>query len=260
MAQLTSAAVIQCRSIAALMLLEINTLYGDARLGYFWALVKTAFGVLALLMLRIFMHARAPHGIPAVVFLILGFMIWQIFSQTLTKTLTVIKNNKNFLTFPQVTPLDIIVARTLVIIATEVVCATILLSIFYLVGLIHQLYIYNILLMLGSIFGTACFGVSCGCIILAISRYVPVIVRIIPMCLRVLFFASGVFFSVSAFSHRFGIWLLYNPVMQFIEMSRSAFSYSYPYYFDPEYLMMVLLPLFTIGILLERYMRKFALK
>ena len=91
-----SSFTIQCRAIAALMLFEIHTLYGDARLGYIWALVKTAFGVLALLLLRIFAHARAPHGIPSITFLVMGFMIWQIFSQTLNKTMTVIRNKALF--------------------------------------------------------------------------------------------------------------------------------------------------------------------
>ena len=254
-----SSFTIQCRAIAALMLFEIHTLYGDARLGYIWALVKTAFGVLALLLLRIFAHARAPHGLPSITFLVMGFMIWQIFSQTLNKTMTVIRNNKNFLTFPQITPLDIIIARTLVIIATEVLCAAILLCSFYLCGVLPVLQISDILLMLSSIFGAACFGLSCGCIFLLIGRYFPAIVRIVPIFLRILFFASGVFFSVSTFSHRFGQWLLYNPVMQFIEMARTAASQSYPVYYDSTYLMMVLLPLLTIGFLFERYVRKYEL-
>lgn len=260
MSQQTSSLTIQCRAIAALMLFEIHTLYGEARLGYIWALVKTAFGVLALLLLRVFAHARAPHGISSVEFLIMGFMIWQIFSQSLTKTTTVIKNNKNFLTFPQITPLDIIVARSLVIIATEVVCAAVLIIIFYLCGGIKSLQMSNILLLIVSIFGVACFGVGCGCISLALSRYFPAIIRIIPIFLRILFFASGVFFSVSSFSHKFGEWLLYNPVMQFIEMSRKAMAHSYPEYYDPQYLFMILLPLCTIGVLLERYIRKFELQ
>ncbi len=255
-----SALTIQFRSIVALMLFEINTLYGDAKLGYIWALVKTAFGVLVLLMLRVFTHARAPHGISSVAFLILGFMIWQIFSQTINKTLTVVKNNKNFLTFPQVTPLDIIIARTAVIIATEVLCAIILLSAFKLLGFKNTFIISNILLIFSSIFGAAFFGIGCGCICLVISRYIPAIIRIIPIFLRLLFFASGVFFSVSSFSHRFGEWLLYNPIMQFIEMSRYASSYSYPQYFNLEYLGMLVLPVFTLGILFERYMRKYELK
>ena len=260
MSQQTSSLAIQCRAIAALMLFEINTLYGDARLGYIWALVKTAFGVLALLLLRVFAHARAPHGISSVEFLVMGFMIWQIFSQTLTKSMTVIKNNKNFLSFPQITPLDIIIARSLVIIATEVVCSAILLIVFYLFGGIRSLQISNILLMIASIFGIACFGISCGCIFLALSRYFSAIFRIIPIFLRVFFFASGVFFSVSSFSHKFGEWLLYNPVMQFIEMSRKAMAYSYPEYYNTQYLLMILLPLSTIGILLERYIRRYELK
>ncbi|MBQ7456242.1 MAG: ABC transporter permease [Desulfovibrio sp.] len=242
------------------MLFEIQTLYGDARLGYIWAIVKTAFGVTALLVLRIVSHARAPHGISVIAFLILGFMIWQIFSQTAVKSMNAIKANKNFLTFPQISPLDIIIARTLVIIATEVVCAAVLLGIFYLVGFLPEFAINNILVMLASIFGSACFGIGFGCICLAFSRFIPAIIQIVPLFLRFAFFASGIFFSVSAFSHKFGSWLLYNPIMQLVEMSRYAASNSYPKYFDAEYLCMLLLPLITLGLLFERYIRKYELR
>ncbi len=255
-----SAIVVQCRAVCALMLFEIRTLYGDARLGYLWALVKTAFGVVSLLILRIISHAKAPHGLSSIAFLLLGFMIWQIFSQTVTKTMNSVRNNRNFLAFPQIFPLDIIIARTLVIIATEVVCAGILFAIFSLLGLMKDFHIANILLMLASIFGSACFGVSCGTICLALSRYFPAVFQIVPLVLRIFFFASGIFFSVASFSHKFGTWLLYNPVMQFVEMSRHAVAYSYPIYYDFEYLAMLLLPLLTIGLLFERYIRRYELQ
>ena len=242
------------------MLFEIRTLYGDTRLGYLWALVKTAFGVVSLLILRIISHARAPHGISSIAFLLLGFMIWQIFSQTVNKTMNAVRNNRNFLTFPQIFPLDIIIARTLVIIATEVVCAAILFAIFTMLGLMKDFYVANILLLMASIFGSAFFGIGFGTICLALSRYFPAVFQIVPLFLRIFFFASGIFFSVATFSHKFGTWLLYNPVMQFVEMSRHAIAYSYPIYYDFDYLAMVLLPLLTIGLLFERYIRRFELQ
>ena len=256
MSNISSPFIVQLRVIVALMLFEIRTLYGEAKLGYLWALIKTAFGVLALLILRICVHARASHGISIISFLVMGFVIWQIFSQTVTKTMTVIKSNRTFLTFPQVYPLDIILARVCVIISTEVMCGIILLTLFEYLDFRDTLYVSNLYLLFFSIFGTAAFGVSIGCIIQALSRYIPALVRIVPLILRLLFFASGVFFSVSTFSHKFGQWLLYNPVMQFIEMGRTAVSHSYPEYFDINYLLMLLLPLITISLLLERYSRK----
>ena len=260
MSNCNSSLSIQIRVIIALMLFEIRTLYGDAKLGYLWALIKTACGVLAILTLRIFLHARAPHGISVITFLVMGFMIWQILSQTLVKTMTVIKTNRNFLTFPQVFPLDIIIARCLLIIATSLVCSIILLSVFQILGFRDCLYISNLWLLFFSIFGSAIFGISCGCIVQALSKYIPALVRIVPLILRIMFFASGVFFSVSNFSHKFGQWLLLNPLMQFIEMSRTSVSFSYPEYYDIEYLIMLLLPSLTISLLLERYARKYEMK
>jgi capsular polysaccharide transport system permease protein len=59
------------------------------------------------------------------------------------------------------------------------------------------------------------------------------------------------------FSHRVGSWLLLNPIMQCIEMARSAMSSGYVSpYFDIHYLLMVNLYVLTIGLLLERFVRR----
>ena len=78
-----------------------------------------------------------------------------------------------------------------------------------------------------------------------------------PVIVRILFFTSGVFFSVSMLSHRIGDFLMLNPIMQLIELSRMTLSNGYiSLYADFWYVVQVTTILLSIGLLLERYARR----
>ena len=118
----------QARVILALALREVHTLYGGKSLGYLWAIIQTAFGVAVFWAIRHFAHAAAPHGMTVLTYLVAGFGVWNIITQTLSKCMAAIDGNRALLTFPQVTPLDIMLARCLVVTATQVISMAIILG------------------------------------------------------------------------------------------------------------------------------------
>lgn len=246
----------QLRVINAFVLLEFKTMQGDTSLGYLWVLVRTAVMVSTFLCIRLFIHAKSPHGISTVIFLIAGFGIWHIFSNNVNNTLSAIKSYRGYLSFPQVTPLDIIIARLIVIVVTEVLCAAILILVFKALGFKIEFYNYNILLIIFSISCISFLGIGFGCLVNTFSIYFPFILKIIPIFLRILFFISGVFFSVSVLSKKIGTWLLYNPIFHIIEMSRYSLSCSYPIYYDIYYTTIFTGTLGVIGLILERFSRR----
>ena len=97
------ALTVQGRVIAALILREIHTLYGNTRLGYLWAIIQTAFGIGVFWAFREVMGAHAPHGMGMAVFLLCGFIPWYIFSDTISRCMKAVSANQALLTFPQVT-------------------------------------------------------------------------------------------------------------------------------------------------------------
>lgn len=77
------------------------------------------------------------------------------------------------------------------------------------------------------------------------------------MFMRILFFTSGIFYSVSAFSHRIGDFLMLNPIMQLVELMRMTLSNGYvSLYADFWYVVQVTLGSLFLGLLLERYVRR----
>ena len=247
---------ITIRVIIALILREIHTLHGDSRLGYLWTIIRTAFGIAVFWVIRIVMHFHAPHGMTILTFLCMGFMIFNIFSNILTTCMTAIQDNRKLLTYPQVFPLDVMTARTLVITCTQIVSMAAIMGLGVLAG--FPVHVASVGLLLVALLSAMSFGLGCGIVLSTLSWYMPALVKLVPMVIiRVLFFASGVFFSVSAFSHRVGSWLLLNPVMQMIEIARTAMSNGYvsPHY-DIHYVLGVNLCVLTLGFLLERFISR----
>uniref|UniRef100_UPI00345E3A1A ABC transporter permease n=1 Tax=uncultured Bilophila sp. TaxID=529385 RepID=UPI00345E3A1A len=111
----SSALTVQGRVIAALILREVHTLYGNTRLGYLWAIIQTAFNIAVFWLFREFLGAHAPHGMGIAVFLLCGFIPWYMFSSTIARCMSAVNANQALLTFPQVTELDLMIARVIVI-------------------------------------------------------------------------------------------------------------------------------------------------
>lgn len=245
----------QFRVTIALILREIHTLYGHTSLGYVWALIQTAFGITVFWVFRIFLHFKAPHGLTILAYLVAGFGIWNIVSQTITKSMKAVDGNRPLLTFPQVTPVDIMIARAIVIWGTQVTSMSILLTIGVLFGYPVEIFDPGNLML--AMFLAVTLGLGLGSCLGALASYMPALHNIVPMVMRILFFASGVFFSVTMFSKKVGDFLLWNPIMQLIELTRSSMSRGYVSpYVDIPYLIFVTLAVLTLGLLLERYTRK----
>ena len=245
----------QARVIIALALREVHTIYGGKSLGYLWAILQTAFGVAVFWAVSYFAHAAAPHGMTVLAYLVSGFGIWNIIAQNLAKCMAAIDGNRALLTFPQVTPLDIMLARCLVVTSTQVVSMSVILGCGALFG--YTLHISNLSLLIYAILLASFLGLGVGATLGSLAIYVPALQQIVPMLMRLLFFVSGIFYSVSSFSHRVGDFLMLNPIMQLIEIVRTAMSNGYVSpYADVWYVTQVTVCSLFLGMLLERYVRR----
>ena len=103
---------------------------------------------------------------------------------------------------------------------------------------------------------TPLLGLGIGMVLASFAVFVPVIEKIVPMVLRVMFFVSGVFFGVSAFSHKVAEILLWNPVFQAIELLRESLHVAYRIEgLSPFYLATCTVVMLVLGGFLERFTR-----
>ena len=248
--------IVQGRVIKALMLREIHTINGNSKLGYLWVLIQSVFGIAVFWSVRHFMGAtEAPHGMGMGMFLAIGFGVWNIFSSTVTRCMTAVSGNKALLTFPQVTELDVMISRTLVTTATQILVTMLIISGAWL--MLGEPFVFGSLpLLLTLIVAVPLMSLGFGLMLSSLAVYVPALEKLVPMVLRILFFVSGVFFSISLFSQSLTSVLLWNPVLHAVELFREAMHAPYAIQgVSLSYLLLVTMSVCTIGGLLERYVR-----
>lgn len=244
----------QLRVLWALCLREIHGKHGKSKLGYFWVLFKTAFGIGVFYVIRTLGGLNTPHGMPVILFLLLGFIPWYIFSGVLRMSMEAVKTNRALLTFPQIFPLDLYISSGIVVWATEVVILLLFFLGLTLTGVKFTLHdpitLFSMLVLVGF------FGLGLGIVLSIITLYVPVVDKIVPMVLRILFFTSGVFFSPSQIAARFSSIIYWNPLINFIEACRGAFVVRVPpAEIKMGYIISTTFFFLALGLLLERYAR-----
>jgi capsular polysaccharide transport system permease protein len=245
----------QARVLWALCLREIHGKHGKTRLGYIWQFIKTGFGIAVFWWIRSLAGAATPHGIPLPLFLLLGFIPWFLFSSGLRMVMEAVRTNMSLLTFPQITPLDLCLSSWVVVVATEIIVFGLYILAFTLAGYSFQL--HNPLALFCSLAGVSFMGFSLGLICCAFALYLPVVERIVPMVMRILFFTSGVFFSPAQMGGQYSGILYWNPLLNCIELARGSFvSWNIAENIKTTYVALVVFITLGIGLLLERFVRK----
>ena len=246
---------VQTRVIIALVLREVHTLYGNARLGYIWALVQTSYSIFLFWIIRSLAGTKAPHGMHILFFLLAGFGLFNMFGDILSKSMGALSGNKKLFMFPQITPLDVLISRFILVWVTSLVSISIITFVALLVGV--NIIVSDFGGLLSVIIIMPMLGLGVGMCCSAISVLFPTFARILPIIRRVLFFTSGLFFSSTTFPSYVVKYLWYNPIFQLIEWARCSISQGYstiPIWH--MYIIMWVLCSLCLGFLLERYVRR----
>jgi capsular polysaccharide transport system permease protein len=256
MTELQVAARTQARVVWALMLRETRTLFGKHKLGYLWALINAVFSIGIFWTIRELAGFHPPQGLSTPVFLICGFIPYYLFSETSSGGMNAISGNRALLAYPQVFPLDLLVARALLHGAMYLLVGVILLGIAAALG--HKVDLQNPAGALLALLLALLLGFGLGGLLSACNLMFPATARIVPMLMRVLFFTSGLFFSVEGLPAAARNILFYNPMSHLIEMLRGCFAEGYGARFVYlPYVAGLLLSVLALGLLLERYSRRY---
>jgi ABC-type polysaccharide/polyol phosphate export permease/tetratricopeptide (TPR) repeat protein len=126
----------QCRVVHALIIRETRTRFGDSTLGYGWALLEPILHILMLsLVFAVLMHGRPPIGTQFFIFYYTGIIPYHIFIHTSSSMTYAVTANGSLLQLPVVGTFDVILARGLLELVTDILVAVILLAGFGAIGL-----------------------------------------------------------------------------------------------------------------------------
>ena len=160
-----------------------------------------------------------------------------------------------FLAFSQVLPIDTVIARALVdaMVLFVVVNILVIVSSNTDYGTLPQAPLAILAVLLVALLGATGFGLCLAAACLS----VPAIHEIMSAVWRLVFFTSGIFFTLSQFPEEFVIFVIWNPVLHVTETIRSFF-----FGIDPHPAISMIYPILfsliamLLGLLLERMVRR----
>jgi capsular polysaccharide transport system permease protein len=166
-----------------------------------------------------------------------------------------ITGNAAVLQLPPVSSFDVIAARGLLEIATDIVVAIVLLAGFAAFGVAawpDDLWTSSM-----AFLTTAAFGTGVGFVNAVLTVLWRSWERAYGQLTRVLYFASGIFYVPAMMPDRVRKILAWNPLLQAIDWFRTGFFGSYqPHWLDRTYLLLVMVAALVTGLTLQRGLRR----
>jgi capsular polysaccharide transport system permease protein len=246
----------QCRVVHALVIRETRTRFGDSTLGYGWALLEPILHILMLsLVFAVLMHGRPPIGTQFFLFYYTGIIPYHIFVHTSSSMTYAVTANGSLLQLPLVGTFDVILARGLLELVTDLLVAAILLAGFGVLGwgVLPRDFV-GLAAAVATVWLLAC-GV--GFVNAVVNAFCKSWDKIWAQLTRVLYFCSGIFYVPGAMPDWIRDLLAWNPVLQAVDWFRTSFFADYvPHWLDRCYLGCVTGLVLLAGLALERGLRR----
>ena len=239
------------RSIAALVLREVQALYGRSPGGYVWAILEPL-GVIILLAFAFSLLLRRPSlGDSFLLFYATGYLPFQLYGRLQQMVSQALKYSRSLLVYPVVTWFDAIVARILLHSLTGLVVAAMLLQgMIVVLDLDVHIDMMPVLIAFAVAIG---LGAGIGMVNSVLQAYFPVWRTIWRIATQPLMLASGVLFIYEDLPTVAQGVLWYNPLLHVTAIARSGFFPTYdPQFVSPAFVGGTTFVLLFFGLLLIR--------
>ncbi|WP_316153907.1 ABC transporter permease [Cupriavidus sp. BIC8F] len=242
----------QLRVLHALILREIAGQYERSRLGYLWAIIEPIVHLMVLgFFFSLLNHSTAPLGHNLYLFYLTGLLPFFMVIHTGSKVMQGLSANRSLLLLPPIKVFDVLVARGILSLLTELLVAALILVIFNLVGI--EAVPEDGLSILGAMLLAWFFGVSLGIFMAMLNEMFESWEMIWSQITRVLYFCSGIFYIAEKMPPEIRAVLIWNPVLQCIELLRAGFYSGFqPPWLEPGYLLLLSTLLLAGGLILMR--------
>lgn len=251
---LARGAVSQLFVVHALILRETRTRFGAHQLGYLWALLEPVIWILTFYALFVLGNRSGPDGMDTISFLATGIIPFELFSKTYDRGSLSISANRAMLFYPQVQPLDLVYARSILESATFVTVFLIVVGGNALVQ--GDLTIDSALRVVLGLALAGTLGMAFGLVLCSLSVVSNSVDRVKGPLLRPMFWVSGLFFTANSLPKAARDILLWNPVLHCVELVRDGMFPSYQSrYASISYVLIWIVSLLFIGLTLERGVR-----
>ncbi|WP_277977783.1 ABC transporter permease [Pantoea endophytica] len=211
---------VQKSAINALFFREIRTRFGKYRLGYLWAVLEPSAHLLVLLIFFGFIMHRTMPDISFPLFLLNGIIPYFIFANITQRSIGAIEANQGLFNYRPIKPIDTIIARAKL---EAVIYVAVYILLMIVVGMTGANITITNMLQLVSAWGLLIlFSCGIGMIFMVTGHFLPEAQKLFPIVLKPLYFISGIMFPLHAIPKEYWPYLLWNPILHAVELSREA--------------------------------------
>ena len=211
---------VQGQVIYALIMREIITRFGRKNLGFLWFALEPIILAAGVVAIRIVMHTnfRSAPIAPFIVISYCNLMVWRLCA---SRGMVAIESNRSLLYYRQIRIQDIFTARMLLEVAGVTTSFLFLWLLFAFMGLMT--WPKDPLLMATGWLLACWFAASLGTFLGCLSHFFEVVDRIWPPISHFLMIFSAVFYEVDWLPKILQRWILINPFVHPIEMTRAGY-------------------------------------
>lgn len=249
------AVLVQMDVIHALVIRETRTRYGGTYLGFLWAFVETGAWVGMFVLIFYLADRASPYGMSIVPFIATGLIPTLMVRRIAKRMISAISANIQLLYFPQIQPLDLMITRGIIEVATYFVVFGMFIG-----G--HGLYSGALTVdqpfkVLFGLTLASLLSVSLGMCLSGLNVYWNSVERIASPALRPLIFLSGAFYTAEDIPREMLDILLLNPVFHIVEYIRDGYFTTYTStHADLVYVGSFIFVFLWLGLMLERTSRR----
>ncbi|MDO5621245.1 MAG: ABC transporter permease [Paracoccus sp. (in: a-proteobacteria)] len=213
------------RAVMALILREVQTIYGRSAGGYVWAILEPVAGIAVLSLVFSLVLRQPALGTNFLLFYATGYLPFVMFHLLSSKIAQSVRFSKPFMGYPNVTFMDSLLARLILNTITNlVVIGLVLGGIVFLYGLSVQV---NMAAIASAMLLTALLGAGIGTLNCYLMTSFPVWEQIWSILTRPLFLISGIFFLYGSMPPMARDVLWYNPLIHIVGLFRRGIYATY---------------------------------
>lgn len=212
-------------SVHALLMRELKTRFGSSKLGYFWAIAEPAAQAAVLGLIFTLLGRDSVNNIPIALFIFTGLLPFKLFAKLLPQLAAGISANKALFAYRQVAPIDPIITRLLIEVATYVIAYVFIMLCLAWLG--FHVIPDQLLLLLTANGLLILLGTGLGVALCSAVQYWADTPKVLAMVLSPLFYLSGIFYSATMIPPQYWFLLEWNPIFHIIELSRDAYFKEY---------------------------------
>jgi len=199
--------------------------YKQTILGPIWFFLQPLLTTITYMLIFGRMAGLSTDGLPMLLFYLAGVTIWNYFSETLTKTATVFKDNAQMfgkVYFPRLTmPFSIVVSNLIRFGIQMLLFIIVWVYYFFKTDTIHPNYLTALTPVLILLMGLLALGF--GMIISAMTTKYKDLIFLLTFGIQLLMFATPVIYPLSSLPEKYQWIIIANPMSSIVETFRYAF-------------------------------------